>query len=399
MKQASTSKLSIGETSIDRVTPKQVGENNWELVWRIRMPDGPIRKMTTRARTKTLVRSRAKERAKQLLDGIEQTKWRLSDPIAHYIRKVSMAVVEQSDLKPNSKRRYRRALTQLADSFETQSISAATSFRNLETALKTIANNSGSESAHQARTVLSKYVLSQLMRDQLITHNPIKGEALDLKGVKGSQKAPGGQALSIEQYKRVLNYLLNCDNETPTGSNRGRWGHAGAKALRQSVVQLTLMQMTTGLRISEALSLEWPEVAIENERVWITVLAEKSKTSTQRLVPVLVDEVATQIAARKPENNQGYVNSAPTDNLKLWDTSNAHKSVKALYKELAQNCDVPLLETARSHVWRATLNTLTVNVPEALRADLFGHSGAMNRTHYLDVGQAMKDAFDARINL
>lgn len=59
-----------------------------------------------------------------------------------------------------------------------------------------------------------------------------------------------------------------------------------------------------------------------------------------------------------------------------------------LYDELAAALDIPFLgtEAGRSHVWRATLNTMlrAQGVPEEIRASYFGHEAEVNRRHYTD---------------
>lgn len=47
---------------------------------------------------------------------------------------------------------------------------------------------------------------------------------------------------------------------------------------------------------------------------------------------------------------------------------------------------MPLQATARTHVWRATLNSLlAASVPEVQRAAYFGHDAVVNRSAYTDV--------------
>lgn len=60
--------------------------------------------------------------------------------------------------------------------------------------------------------------------------------------------------------------------------------------------------------------------------------------------------------------------------------------MKALYAEMADALDIPLLREVSSHVWRATLNTewMGRGVPDALRAAFFGHSEDVNRSSYTD---------------
>lgn len=73
------------------------------------------------------------------------------------------------------------------------------------------------------------------------------------------------------------------------------------------------------------------------------------------------------------------------------------KEIATLYVELAEALNIGLLETSRTHVWRATLNSLLLDtVPEVIRAAFFGHDAAMNRTSYADLTDASSMVTDAR---
>lgn len=69
---------------------------------------------------------------------------------------------------------------------------------------------------------------------------------------------------------------------------------------------------------------------------------------------------------------------------KMWDASNAQKAIRALYDELADTLDIPLLCEVSSHVWRATLNTewRDKGVLPELRAAYFGHTTETNERYY-----------------
>ena len=76
-----------------------------------------------------------------------------------------------------------------------------------------------------------------------------------------------------------------------------------------------------------------------------------------------------------------------TDNpWREWDKSNCSKAVRALYCQIASDCDRELLQTARSHVWRATLHTIARDrgIPIEIRAALFGHDPETARRYYTD---------------
>lgn len=78
---------------------------------------------------------------------------------------------------------------------------------------------------------------------------------------------------------------------------------------------------------------------------------------------------------------------------RVWDVSNRQKTAKALYREIADALDAPLLRGGVStHVWRATLNTewMQRGIPDALRAAFIGHSEDMNRSSYTDTSSAAR---------
>ncbi|MBE1523228.1 site-specific integrase [Nesterenkonia lutea] len=258
----------------------------------------------------------------------------------------------------------------------------------MEHALREIADLHGPESAHQARSVLSKYVVAQLKRDNLIGADPIKGESLDL----GPKTPPrrGGRSLSREDYQRVVDYLLEIDPSDGIESpKRGRWKLEDRVAKRRNAIDLTLLQAATGLRISEATSITWREVEVADDgTMHVEVTAEISKTHRGRHVPVLDGRVAARILERRnsAHHEAERVIGSPADPTVPWDGRNCTAAVADLYLALAEKLNIELLRTARSHVWRATLNSLLLDsVPEAVRTAFFGHNAATSRGHYTDL--------------
>lgn len=110
--------------------------------------------------------------------------WKPTSKITTYIDAVSVPAVEAAPLAANSKTRYGVALGLWAAELKGHTIASATRFRVLETALKTIADEHGSESARQCRTVWGKYIAQQLIRDELLTGNPLAGMSVDLTSKK-----------------------------------------------------------------------------------------------------------------------------------------------------------------------------------------------------------------------
>jgi integrase len=415
VQRASTTRLASGDHSIDRATPRK-REDVWLLDWSVRLHDGILKTRRSQGATKGQVRQRAKASAAEMLATGGGT-WKTTSSIDDYVERVSRPAIASTQLRPNSRTRYDIALRQLmggckehshAHSLKGHSIGSGTRFRTLEACLQEIAKLHGAESANQARTVLSKYVLQQLIRDELTTGNPLSGMSIDLKSdSKPNTKARGGQALTREQYDAVLDYLLALDPaEGQIEQRRSRWSLDDKVAKRRNVIDLTLLQSATGLRISEANGLTWARhIEADGDTVHVTVTEDISKTHRERRVPVLDDSVAKHLLVRQGAmldttsfaNTTTYVIGSPADSSKAWDRRNSGGEVSKLYLEIAEALDIPLLLTARSHVWRATLNSLLLeDVPEVVRAAYFGHDAAVNRGSYTDLTDTSRMVAAAR---
>ena len=397
MKAASTT-LAPGTTSIDRATPRQRADGEWVIDWRIRLQDGRLKAKRSQGKTKGAARARAKAVAEEMLRS-SNTQWRLGDLLSAYFEAISKPVIDKTALRPASRARYAQCCDLLfgkceqhkhTDSLAGHTIDSGTRVRALEACLQEIARLHGGETARQCQNVASKYLLGELVRDDLLRSNPLYGVRLDLKThakVREGAKR-GGQSLTQAQYDRVLQHLLDYDAESAVPEKQqSRWTHADRAAKVQNTVDLTLLQMATGLRVREALTATWDDVVVDaNGTMLITVSKERSKTHRARAVPVLKPEVAHRLLGRRnAQNGEGYVIGSPSDPYSPWHPDNARKAVAELYKQLAAKLDVPLLATARTHVWRATLNTLLVEeVPEVVRAAFFGHTGEVNRASYTD---------------
>lgn len=395
MSRAATTRLDPGQHSIDRTKPRRV-DGGYQLDWSIRTHAGELKRKRTQAPTVGEVRARARATAETLLTSGGGGRWKPSSKTAEYVEAVSRPLIRDGALRPNTKSRYLAALDLLLGKCEAHkhahglgalALADATRFRALEACLQEVARLHGPETAHQARTVLSKYVLQQLIRDGVIQGHPLAGVQIDLAGGRPRGRQRGGQALRRDEYRRVLEHLLTLDPaEGVEAPVRGRWTMANRVAKRERIVDLTLLQATTGLRISEALLITWDLVCDDGQTMYIHITEEISKTHIARTVPVLDPRVADRLRrSRASSGGRGHVLAAPGGGAKHWDQNNAGRLIRELYPQLAEACDAPLLETARSHVWRATLNSLLLeSVPEAVRAAYFGHDAAVNRTSYTD---------------
>lgn len=120
-----------------------------------------------------------------------------------------------------------------------------------------------------------------------------------------------------------------------------------------------------------------------------TATAEVSKTHRGRTIPVTDARIAERMRRRMEEAGDGaeaLLFPAPASPGSVWDLANAEHALKKLYRELADELDIPLLHKVSTHVWRATLNTewMQKGVPEVIRSAYFGHSPEVNRSYYTD---------------
>lgn len=403
-----------GDDSIDDSTPRKPTKlgDPWLLRWRYWPADGgKVQQYRTQGRTKaeTLAKSRAKlaeVKAAEAADEVRNTsKWTLSSPMSEYFDEVVLPAIDAAQrpdgrpLADGSKRLHRRSVALLrgecrnADhdhgptSLGQLKIRGAIDFRKAQACIEYIADTHGSETARQARTVLNRYVYREMEDDGLIDRSPLAGKAdrVRLGQMKGQVKAEN-PALPADQYDAILEYLLgiNADDGVPPKRMQKRL-IAAWRARRRTAVDLTLLQMTTGLRFTECRTLEPLEVVPNAARgVSVHIPKRKAKNHRERIVPILDDRVAERIAKRaKKTQAGGYVLGAPADDRKLWDQSNASKAIVALYADIADATQVePLRSKFRSHGWRATLNMLYFHLPASIRAAWFGHTEAVNDTNY-----------------
>ena len=397
--RAATTRLDAGEHSIDRVVPRE-RNGVWLLDWSIRLNDGRLVTKRSQGATKGQVRTRAKATAHELLATGTGT-WKTNSSLTDYIEQVTMPAIQSAQLRPNSRARYTIALRQLVGecpehshtaSLKGYSIGSGTRFRAMEACLQEIAVLHGTESARQARSVLSKYVLQQLNRDEVMRGNPLSGMSIDLNaGARALVVERGGHALTREEYLAVLSYLLELDPaDGQAEPRRGRWSLEHRVAKRRNAIELTLLQATTGLRVSEANGIVWGEhvSADLDGTIHVTVTKDLSKTHRARRVPVLDPRVAARLRDREKSapSEAAYVIGSPADAMTVWDRRNCGAETAKLYVEIAQHLGIDRLITARTHIWRATLNSLLLNeVPEVTRAAFFGHDTAVNRNSYTDL--------------
>lgn len=351
----------------------------------VRLWDGTIYRTTIRAKSKGEFRRIANEKRNLKLNSTS-TRWDKGKKIGDFINEVSKPAIAAARLRPNTLKRYELTLKHITDQLGDKTINEAEQLRTLERVLQTIGKTHGRESARQARTVLSKYVLNQLVREGVIDHNRLNNFSIDLGDVRKGSKPRGGQALSDAQYDAVVDHLIGRDTSAPIPPGTDRRYTSIVK--HDNTVALTLLQAGTGLRISEALALTKADVVTHEDTIAVTVSPEVSKTHRGRTVPILDERIADYWRARLTGLRQADpLIPAPGNRGKRWRTDNAVKATAALYKDVGKVLDDPTVAAMRSHSWRTILNTKAMarGVSMAVRTAYFGHTEAMNLSNYTDL--------------
>ncbi|WP_426727051.1 tyrosine-type recombinase/integrase [Corynebacterium auriscanis] len=395
--QAPRVKLQPGEDSIERVVDALPPRGPYEAKITVRLWDGRLYRPTIRAKTKGEFRRKAVEKRDIKLNA-GATDWDKGKKMTDFIDTVATPAIEAARLRPNTRSRYDLAISQARARLDGLAIGEAVKFRTLERVLQTIGQDHGAESARQARTVVSKYVLDQLIREGVLDHNPLRGISIDLGTVKKGHKPEGGHALTDEQYDAVIEHLLTRDTSVPIPPGTDRRHTSIIK--HDNTVALALLQAATGLRISEALALTKAGVTITDEVVAVTVTAGQSKTHRGRTMPLLDPRIERYWRERLGDLRMADpLIPAPGDKRSHWRTDNAVKACAALYKDVGAQLDDNEVAAMRSHGWRTVLNNRAIarGVPAEIRSAYFGHTEALNQSNYTDLTDV--SAMRAALNL
>ena len=368
----------------------------YRLQWDIRLWDGRVLHRTTKGKdlNKGQVRARARETAQQLLASYGvKAEWKSTDLMGDYIESVSIPAVEQdSSLRPNSKNTYPRLLGYLAAGFKGLVVANAIRPRTVESVLNDIAVKHGTATAKHCKKVLNKWVMKKLVHDEVITHNPLTDTDITITPqVRKAGPIVANRGLTRDEYDRAFEYVLSAKPYDPkyTTPKRGHYTHEELAAKRSLILDVTLLQMATGLRISEVRELTPADVSIDGNKVTLTITPEGSKTHKGRRISILKPEVSKRFIIRfnKLPKKAAYVFHTPLNPKTIWDKSNSDKAVnRFLHNEVAIECGIDALKTQGSHTWRKTLNTFAKEkgIPQELRSAYFGHSAEVNERYYTD---------------
>ena len=378
-------KLQPGEHTI-----KQVKATNFRkgkaIRWRGRDYTGRVHDKRTQGRDTGECRARALRQWEKILAEsaavTSSNSWTLDDSITKFIDDVVIPAVEGADTKPRTQARYLEVLHLYRRYTDGRSMRSLTTAAAIKAVVKTIAEQHGAESARQARSVVSAYVIQQQIEYGLLDRNPIHGVSMSFTRTKKTYAA----IPTVQEWKTLLRFILHEEDATAPmpGQDSPQAKKLSARARHARVMELTVLQMATGLRISEALTLTWENVQIDAEgTAWVTVTAELAKTGKARRVPVLVPEVSAALA--KAHAGTGLVIPAPTDTNKAWERGGATKAVRHYYKGLAGTQGFEFLRENRSHVWRKVLTTAMAGIlPPHLISAYFGHTPEVSGVSYTD---------------
>ena len=377
-------KLKSGEHTIDSVKPTKTSRG-YRLCWRYRDDHGKAWNMVTVAPSIGEARARAKRTLEKRLDQAQSaSEWTGSSNITQFIDRVVIPAIDEADIKPRTRDRYHEVLQHFRSRTLGREIKSLTTAAALKEVLRTISQEVGVESARQSRSVVSAYVVQQFIEHGIVSTNPIKGLKMPFTQTKPQVKPP---TPTVDEWRDLLDFILHEeDAAAPMPGKTNPQAHkVSAKARHARVMQLTALQMTTGLRITEAITLVWPQVSFDQHDAWITITEDHSKTKKSRKIPVLHPEVSHWL--HRQWGRSQYVIGLPTDADKPWDRAAATKAVRHYYTGLAELYPerFSFLAGHTSHIWRTVLTTALVGaLPPHLLAAYFGHTPAMSQTSYTD---------------
>lgn len=382
-------KLEHGQDSIDRSTPSFNKDRGvWTLTWRVRDYNGKLHTKRSQGRTKGIARRRARQKCEEILTVGAASTWKPSDLCEDYIDKVVIPAIQNSGRKPRTIQDYTRSIGHMRTQSKGMPLSALRKPKTVVALFDNVAANSGPEAARQMRSVTQNYMFREMILDNLLDHDPTKGMSIQsLKVERNDKYTP-----TPDEWWDMVKWVLADDLDQPMpGKTTPQARKKAAIARHRRAAELTLLQMATGLRITEAITLRWQQTTIDKQgHMWITVAPEQSKTAVGRTVPVLIPQVETALAALRETRDPGaYVIPQPTSD-KPWDRSNATGAVRDYYDGISQSGGPEFAAQISSHAWRRTLNTMMAPyLPVEVRAAYFGHTEQMNRRSYTDPVQVL----------
>lgn len=416
--------LQVGETSIDTVSPYAVtikGKAYVRIGWSIRLPgEAKSRTCYTTAMQGTdagELRRRAHLKADVLLrearDAMRQCarQWTPRSSIADYLNHVTLRVVlSEPDIRPRTRTRYRQLLGIALEEAGTQSIESFCAPRALVDMLRGMALRHGTSTAIQLKRWMGKYVMRQLVMDGVIAFDPLRdlevtlpnvhrgrGQRTSLPHEGGAQGVAKGfvaqhaervAVLTPGERARVIEFLLGTE-EPFLVPYQGPLTREQVRSFRRTLIDMTLVHATCGLRTNECRSLLVGDVDLSGTVPVIEIRPEISKTHRGRKVPLFDPRWGEAVAHRLIRRTGGCDPSMPLfgaarDASKLIQPRCVATNTRKLYDLLSDTLDIPLLHEVSTHVWRASLNTewQARGMPPAMCSALFGHTASVNSSYY-----------------
>lgn len=149
------------------------------------------------------MRARAREAARELLATGQGAAWKTSDDIGAFIEQVSRPMITESpSLRDSTKTRYLQPLDLILGrcgrhphkaALAGMSIVTAGTYRRLHACLQDIARTHGTGTADHARAVLSKYILRPLVREGVLSGNPLAGSGSTSTAASPRPRRPAGR--------------------------------------------------------------------------------------------------------------------------------------------------------------------------------------------------------------
>ena len=383
-------KLEPFETSIDTSSVKSLRGGMKMETWRINL-GGIVSKHQTTGKSAREVRAKAYEQAEELKRQYLGT-WRDSDPnkkMRDYLLGRGMEEVANAGTEKSIRERTvyinQRYLKKFAELVGDMTIKQCSQPQMVEILLNKYADLHGHDSAVHCKAVLSKYVYSRLVFHGVVERDPTVGK-MRLNQVKKSRSTlDHGIALGEDTRQRVIAWLVSYDV-----SRIQAWGKYSAlerQRGQQSLVDITLMQCCTGMRVGEVVHLMTSDVDVSGDAVIVTVRPEVSKTRKGRAIPVF-DEQCKDMLQRRTNGVKTNVPVFPvgTDATKTWSDGDLSKRMRKLYDQMADDLGVEELKHVASHVWRATLTTTlkSKGLSPAVIAAYLGHSQDVSERFYTD---------------
>lgn len=264
------------------------------------------------------------------------------------------------------------------------SLAEANNPQRLRRFLQDVADRYGTGSAKTVRTIVSA-ILKFGVRDGVLTHNAMRDvepvrSTIPVHHRKGKARRDTTRAFTRPERDRIVAHADALATETDIDPRTTR--------KRQTAAELVAFMAGTGVRISEARSLQWTDVDLDRSRAEIR--GTKTKFSHRSLtLPVWL---ARRLELwKRLTGGVGYVFASPTfvdeprrmeasrAGVVQWEESNCHRAVRAVL-------DSAGFEWATGHSFRRTVATLAAEggAPLAHVADQLGHADpTMTATVYL----------------